>query len=210
MSVVNTLGAALAAVYSFVVTDPISDPGLPAPLGFRTKLAASEADKLLAVIVTSTGAFAGTEAFTRSLVYKEAAAGTYTDYTVPGGCGDQEWVLVANESGSTIQRGTALKYNTSSTLGAYSVVPMAAGDHTDECIGVAQWDIPDDYAAFVVCGGWAQALVGTGNIAEGEAMEFGVTGAAVTVSGVGVPSSGRAYTTTTATNIGEVILSLRK
>lgn len=210
MSTVNTLGSALWQTRDHTISDPLTDSGLAAPLGFRTKLAANEHDKLLFVLTVATGAVAGGEAFTRSTTYKEAAAGTYEDYTVPGNTGDQEWVYVANESGGDIARGTPLKYNTASTMGAYSVVAMGAGDHPDECIGVAQFVIPDGQAGFAASGGWGEVTIGGAGTTEGEAVEFGTTGGALDANPASLlATNGRAYTTAAAGR-AEVILSLRK
>lgn len=191
MSVVNTLGAALFQEFNLVGSG-LDTPGLPAPLGFKTKLAASENDIVLCYLVTATGAVAGGPDFYRTQAYRNAAAGTYTAYTVPANTGDQEWILVYNDSGSIIQKGTPVKYKAGTSYGPFSVTPMGASDHPHEYIGTAQFDIAVGKAAFVCCGGWFQGTPTASAIGDGEAVDI-ASGAFQQAAAVSDPVVAKAY-----------------
>lgn len=79
-----------------------------------------------------------------------------------GGYGDQIWRYVKNETGSTIARGKLLKPSAIGTS-MYSVALLdgtgGSPDDLSECVGCAQWNIPDDTGTFVLVRGIGYASV---------------------------------------------------
>ncbi len=105
--------------------------------------------------------------------------GTDIAVTHVGGSGEMEWIYVANNSGATIQQGVPVKRD-AGKAGSYEVEACVGTDNSDDIIGVAQFDIADTKAAWILRRGVGQVLAG-GAVAADTGM---VPGAGVVIAEV--------------------------
>ncbi len=154
----NTLGNGLNGAGT-----ALSAPAVPVVKGQRESVPTASHDQILGYITVSSGDIAGNRDFYKTLTYRNAVAGTYAAVTVPADAGNQSWVFVINDSGSDIERGEPVKWKAAADeTDLYHVVVMGSGDFGGECIGVAQWTIPNGSGSFVLVEGSGDFLVASG------------------------------------------------
>lgn len=147
-------------------TAPIGSPTgytgmMPVPAGTRVCLGGNEIDELLFFVNTLTGALVSSGQNVE--LYTPAANEEAIE--LEADTGDMEWIMVKNETGATIERGTPVLI---ANDGTYSVVVSAAGtDSNSRVCGIAQFDIPDDKAAYVLCKGKGVVLASGAGLALG-------------------------------------------
>jgi hypothetical protein len=87
--------------------------------------------------------------------------------------GAQRWVLVANQSGATIERGHSVVWdisNFASNRNSVIVAPTTA--HPDAVRGVAQFDIADDDVAYILTEGYGFVIQGDNAAVAGTAFKM--------------------------------------
>tara|TARA_Y100000114_G_scaffold103487_1_gene96610 strand:- start:651 stop:1259 length:609 start_codon:yes stop_codon:yes gene_type:complete len=128
----------------------------PAPLGMKQRIPATATGFTHGYVVTATGVLAGSARFDSSVNYD---ATIHSSFGLGANEGEQLWILVGN-TGGTIGRGTAVTFGAAAD--PYKV--GAAGADPAVLVGVAQFDIPTNKAAYVLVKGVGKVKAGTGDI----------------------------------------------
>jgi hypothetical protein len=123
-------------------------------------------------VVTATGVLAGSARFDSSVTYDSTV---HSSFGLGAQEGEQLWILVANNTGSTIERGTAVKWVAAAdNTNLFYITPAGADDAVD-CVGFAQFDIPTGKAAYVLAYGKGVALANS-DVARADALALAAAG----------------------------------
>jgi hypothetical protein len=137
----------------------LSGAGGPVPLGLKQRIPATSSGFTHGYITTSTGALVGDSRY--ALVNPAYDSTLHESFGLAADAGEQLWLMVANNSGSTIERGTVVKWAAAADdTNLFSIIPAAGGEDMDQILGVAQFDIPTGKAAFILAYGPGVALAG--------------------------------------------------
>ena len=146
--------ADIAQTYS--ITGSLSEAQPPAPLGLRQRIPATSTGLTLGYITTATGALAGNARFDLSYSYDSTL---HESFGLGAAEGEQLWILVANTTGGAIARGTAVTWVAAAdNANLYYVQPAPTTANARDIIGVAQFEIPDQKAAYVLAKGKGKVI----------------------------------------------------
>jgi hypothetical protein len=137
----------------YPITGSLSEGAPPAPLGMKQRIPATATGFTHGYVVTATGALAGSARFDSSNAYDAAV---HSSFGLGAQEGEQLWILVANTTGSVIARGEAVTFGAAAD--PYKVTD--AGADPAVLVGVAQFEIPNNKAAYVLAKGVGKALSG--------------------------------------------------
>lgn len=152
----NSYAADIARTYG--ITGSLSEAGPPVPLGSLQRIPATASGFKLGYILTSTGAIAGDARFDMGSQYDSTI---HEVMELGANEGEQIWMLVANNTGSDIARGTPVTWIAGADKTTLFYVEPAAGDEDAAQVkGITQFLIPDGKAAFILCKGVGKALAG--------------------------------------------------
>ncbi len=159
----------------YPITGSLSEGAPPAPLGMKQRIPATATGFTHGYVVTATGVLAGSARFDSSNAYDAAV---HSSFGLGAQEGEQLWTLVANNTGSTIQRGTALVW-AGGVSNLYYVQPAPTSVNPAEVIGVAQFDIPTSKAAYILAKGKGKVLVAAAagvSLGDGLVIDAGTAG----------------------------------
>lgn len=156
--------------------------GALVPLGTETLVGGASQDQTL-YWVDSAGAVAGGPA------YGPHAAATDVQVILPAETGEQVWIYVLNDSGSTIERGQAVSATASTAPYKVSAAPVSSDPAV--VVGVAQHDIGDDQYGWILRKGTGEVLA-DGSVTAGTALVIsaGTAGSVTDTGGVTQASIG--------------------
>ena len=142
----------------YAITGSLSESGPPTPLGLRQRIPATSAAFIHGFITTLSGALVGDARFDMTINYDSTL---HESFGLEAGEGEQLWILVANDSGATIERGAPVKWKASvDNSELFHVAVCAGGEDASLVMGVAQFDIPTGKAAYVLAYGAGVAIAG--------------------------------------------------
>jgi len=176
--------ADVAKIYP--ITGSLSEGAPPAPLGMKQRIPATATGFTHGFVVTATGALAGSARFDSSNAYDSAV---HSSFGLGAQEGEQLWILVANNTGSEIARGKAVKWAAAADNENLFYITPAGADDAVDCVGFAQFNIPTGKAAYVLAYGKGKALAASA-VARADALALAASGevdntAAATDSAVG-------------------------
>lgn len=163
----------------YPITASLTEAGMPAPLGTMQRIPATSTGFTLGFVVTTTGVLAGGARFDMTSAYDSA---THSSISLGAGEGEQLWLLVANNSGATIQRGMPVAWEADAdSSDLYHVDAAAAALEAAQVLGVAQFAIPNGKAAYVLAKGVGKVVAGAnvGSGARGDALKLNGSGLAI-------------------------------
>jgi len=146
-----SISSSISLVSDATATNTASGPA--APLGSTYVIPASDSDRGLVAINTSTGAVVGDA--------RTVLASGEELVSLSGGEGELELIYVKNATGSTIHRGQPVMVGAAAA--PYSVtqgVATAVTEPTSAILGIALFDIPTAKAAWIVKRGVVKGLGG--------------------------------------------------
>ena len=157
----------------YPITGSLSEGAPPAPLGMKQRIPATATGFTHGYVVTATGALAGSARFDSSNAYDSTV---HSSFGLGAQEGEQLWILVANPAtGSTIERGMAVKWVAASDNTNLFYVQAAGADDAVDCVGFAQFDIPVGKAAYVLAYGKGVALANS-DVARADALALAAGG----------------------------------
>lgn len=165
--------ADVAKIYP--IEGSLSEGAPPAPLGMKQRIPATATGFTHGFIKSDDGTLVGSARFDSSNAYD---ATIHSSFGLGANDGEQMWILVANTTGSTIGRGVAVTFGVAAD--PYKVT--VAGADPAVLVGVAQFDIPNNKAAYVLAKGIGKVKAGTGNITINTPLQLvadGMTDAAI-------------------------------
>lgn len=204
----TTITGALHEIQAALNTTDFSE-GQDNVLGTRVDFSPSSSDDILAYIATATppagfaegDVFSGPGYANRVALQAQVSAGLIETYSKPADSGGQSWIYI--EAGVAIARGEALMID--ATLGGKFEAILA--DEAGKVIGVAQWNIPDNSFAWVLCSGVGKVLVGTAGVTVGERLEITPAGSAEDVTAASDVGYGRALETAVSGGLADACIS---
>ena len=156
----------------YPIAGSLSEGAPPAPLGMKQRIPATATGFTHGFVVTATGVLAGSARFDSSVTYDSTV---HSSFGLGAQEGEQLWILVANDTGSPIARGQAVKWvATADNTNLFYVTPAGADDAVD-CVGFAQFDIPTGKAAYVLAYGKGVALANS-DVARADALALAAAG----------------------------------
>lgn len=174
-----SISSSISLVSDVTATQTASGPA--APFGSTYTVPASDSDRGLVAITTSSGAVAGDA--------RTVLASGEELVSLAGGEGELELIYVKNESGGDIKRGAIVMVDFAN--GAYNIkyapVPGATAS-ASQILGVTLFLIPNNKAAWIVKRGVVKVATAGSSIAIGTALKSnGTEGRGVAIS-TGDPS----------------------
>lgn len=124
-------------------------------LGSMVTIGASQVEQTIAW-VSSAGVITG------GPMYGPSAAATDVAVVLPANAGHQVWVYVHNDTGSTIERGSAIMRKAATAT--FTVKVAATSTPAHEVVAVAQWDIPAGTYSWALREGLGEVVADTGGI----------------------------------------------
>lgn len=205
--IMTTIDAALHDVKAPAAT-PEQGPGKQHALGSRVDFSQSSSIETIAYIATATppagyaegDVVAGPGYHDLTNLNKMLAAGQVEKYEVPADSGGQTWLYV--EVGETIARGEQVMLD--ATQGGKFIVTKS--DEAGKTCGFAQWNIPDENFAWVLCAGVGKALVAAGGATQGERIAADAGGSTDVATGADV-GAGRWLETAAATALAAACIA---
>lgn len=141
----------------------------PGALGLRIHIEAGPNDKNLFYYTTASGALV--EGSGRP---NHEPASTESAWVLPAGSGGTTFMLVENDSGSTIEQGTPVVLD--AVTGKLQVKKALTTSSPATVVGIAQFDIPNDRLAFVAVDGFMRYLSGGSTAGVGLKLDASTAG----------------------------------